>query len=275
MLIDEIILSIADNTIFFGGAADDIRERRRMSELQGTATEAERDIVRSGATTGDTELDEALLRELEKEDPLATETAFLVEELSYLSEQMRINNQNPGPATDALNNPLQNRRDEIISTLRELGVEGYSTGTKGFEDFGKGTLAMLHGREAVIPLDSPLGQMINNINSSAAIGSRPNIGRMPGLDFENRSTSVSSDVSKVEIDNISLLTENIQDMKNQLSSNINTANQGSIDSMKELNRLMSQVLTVLQAMAEDADGIERNTRSMGGNIANGRISAIR
>jgi hypothetical protein len=45
--------------------------------------------------------------------------------------------------------------------------------------------------------------------------------------------------------------------------------------MKELNRLMSQVLTVLQAMAEDADGIERNTRSMGGNIANGRISAIR
>lgn len=56
---------------------------------------------------------------------------------------------------------------------------------------------------------------------------------------------------------------------------INTASTGSSEGIMQLNRLMSQVLTVLQDMAEDADQIERNTRSTGSNIANGRVSAVR
>lgn len=56
---------------------------------------------------------------------------------------------------------------------------------------------------------------------------------------------------------------------------INTASTGSSEGINQLNRLMSQMLAVMQEMAEDADNIERNTRSMGSNIANGRISAVR
>lgn len=141
------------------------------------------------------------------------------------------------------------------------GMESFSQGTNGFQDFGSGTLAMLHGREAVIPLDSPLGQMISGMNSSTA--------------SSNSGTSQSNNMSTLGADNNSILVSNLQDIKNELISNMNTASQGSQETIKELNRLMNQVLTVLQAMAEDADGIERNTRSMGGNIANGRISAIR
>ena len=56
---------------------------------------------------------------------------------------------------------------------------------------------------------------------------------------------------------------------------INTASTGSSEGINQLNRLMSQMLAVMQEMAEDADNIERNTRSMGSNIANGRVSVPR
>jgi ABC-type transporter Mla subunit MlaD len=85
----------------------------------------------------------------------------------------------------------------------------------------------------------------------------------------------NNEIPKIEIDNIAILSENIQDMKTELVKSINTTNQSSQETIKQLNKLMSQVLEVMQEMAEDSGNIERNTRSMGNNIANGRISAVR
>jgi ABC-type transporter Mla subunit MlaD len=85
----------------------------------------------------------------------------------------------------------------------------------------------------------------------------------------------TNEIPKIEIDNIAILSENIQDMKTELVKSINTTNQSSQETIKQLNKLMSQVLEVMQEMAEDSGNIERNTRSMGSNIANGRISAVR
>ena len=56
---------------------------------------------------------------------------------------------------------------------------------------------------------------------------------------------------------------------------ISTASTGSSEGINSLNRLMVQMLTVLQEIAEDADKIESNTASSGSNLANGRVSDIR
>jgi len=57
--------------------------------------------------------------------------------------------------------------------------------------------------------------------------------------------------------------------------NMNTANQGSSDAIQELNSTMMQVLAVLRQTKTIDERIEKNTSSMGGNIANGRVSNIR
>ena len=46
---------------------------------------------------------------------------------------------------------------------RVLEERGYRRGTGGFKNFGSGTAAILHGHEAVVPLNSPEGQILKNL----------------------------------------------------------------------------------------------------------------
>lgn len=55
----------------------------------------------------------------------------------------------------------------IDQLLNDLTERGFAKGTKGFKDFSNGTLTMLHGTEAVVPINSPEGKMLSAFYSNS------------------------------------------------------------------------------------------------------------
>jgi hypothetical protein len=98
--------------------------------------------------------------------------------LSYLPEWMRpesvkaqidsissqIAQQRAAMATGDMRTGFGRSREKIVQELelQKSEIPGFSTGTRGFVDFGVGSPAMLHGIEAVVPRNTAAGMFLAN-----------------------------------------------------------------------------------------------------------------
>lgn len=130
---------------------------------------------------------------------------------------------------------------------------GFSTGTRGIENFGAGTPAMLHGREAVLTED----QLFNMANGALAAGTAQTLASGFQTEVSANLNEKSIDSLKNNADSIQDLTTAITNLKSGIDStntdskmpsttnNSQTANNDLTQKVDQLNTTMQDVLTVL------------------------------
>lgn len=130
---------------------------------------------------------------------------------------------------------------------------GFSTGTRGIENFGAGTPAMLHGREAVLTED----QLFNMANGALAAGTAQTLASGFQTEVSANLNEKSIDSLKNNADSIQDLTTAITNLKSGIDStntdskmpsttnNSQTTNNDLTQKVDQLNTTMQDVLTVL------------------------------
>jgi hypothetical protein len=131
---------------------------------------------------------------------------------------------------------LKQAMNEIISAhnLEDIGIKSYQRGTQGVENFGNGTLAMLHGNEAVIP--APRGEIPVDLGNAMA----PILEEIQRI--KNEATRVTQAVDTPGVNSVqSNMVAKLDEMIAVLKSIADGTAQGNNIFGKEIRRLGSQM----------------------------------
>jgi hypothetical protein len=123
-------------------------------------------------------------------------------------------------------------------------IKNYKSGTDGFEQFGSGTVARLHGSEAVVPEKSSLGQMVKEMMAFGTPVTNKAKEQMSAT--TNNSTSINNNSVNNSTMDISQLVKTSQDNY-------------------ELNKKVAQHLNTLVTIGAMT---EKNTKSTNNSLAN-------
>jgi hypothetical protein len=110
----------------------------------------------------------------------------------------------------------------LDTTIRETldGIEGYRQGTNGFKNFGGGTLARLHGAEAVVPRNTPAGELLQafydmqNTNQPApAPATTPSYNQSELITRIDQLNSIMSQVAAILVDQRDIQSKTMRSIK--------------------------------------------------------------